>query len=148
MEALTEAQLSEAREAFSVFDKDNSGSISTSELGRIFRSLGQNASDEEIQSIIDKYDTDKSGSVEFDEFVAMMNSLMGDRDPEQDMRDTFNTFDMNGDGTISPKELHHVFKALGDDIPLEEVEKMIAEADTDHDGGVSYEEFKAMMVAK
>lgn len=58
---------------------DLDGSISTSELGRIFRSLGQNATEEEVQHVISKYDTDKSGKVEFEgasrtrEFVRRTN---------------------------------------------------------------------------
>lgn len=38
---------------------------------------------------------------------------LGDGETEEDMRSTFATFDKNGDGLISAKELQHVFQALG-----------------------------------
>lgn len=46
----------EFKDAFSLFDKDNSGSITTEELGDVMRSLGQNPSEEELQKMIDDVD--------------------------------------------------------------------------------------------
>lgn len=39
---LSEEQIAEFKEAFSVFDKDGDGTITTKELGTVMRSLGQN----------------------------------------------------------------------------------------------------------
>jgi calmodulin len=39
-EYLSEEQVAEFREAFSLFDKDGDGTISTKELGTVMRSLG------------------------------------------------------------------------------------------------------------
>ena len=41
-EQLTEEQIAEFKEAFSLFDKDGDGTITTKELGTVMRSLGQN----------------------------------------------------------------------------------------------------------
>ena len=38
----TEEQIAEFKEAFSLFDKDGDGTITTKELGTVMRSLGQN----------------------------------------------------------------------------------------------------------
>jgi calmodulin len=43
--------LASYKEAFSVFDKDGSGTVSTSELGEIMSALGQNLSAEELDAI-------------------------------------------------------------------------------------------------
>ena len=46
---LTEEQVAEFREAFSLFDKDGDGTITTRDLGSLFRSLGQNPTNNELQ---------------------------------------------------------------------------------------------------
>jgi len=38
---LTEEQIAEFKEAFSLFDKDGDGTITTKELGTVMRSLGE-----------------------------------------------------------------------------------------------------------
>ncbi|KAF4083775.1 hypothetical protein AMELA_G00120440 [Ameiurus melas] len=55
---LTEEQITEFREAFMLFDKNEDGSISTAELGSVMRSLGQNPTDTELYHIIREVDTD------------------------------------------------------------------------------------------
>ncbi len=50
--------VSEYKEAFQLFDKDGSGSITSKELGTVFRTLGQNPSENEIQDMIKMVDKD------------------------------------------------------------------------------------------
>ena len=45
-------------EAFRYFDKDNSGSITTKELGTLMKSLGVNLTENELQRIINTVDID------------------------------------------------------------------------------------------
>jgi Ca2+-binding EF-hand superfamily protein len=50
--------LSEFKEAFSLFDKDGDGCITTKELGTVMRSLGQNPTEAELQDMINEVDAD------------------------------------------------------------------------------------------
>uniref|UniRef100_A0A8C8UGE1 EF-hand domain-containing protein n=1 Tax=Peromyscus maniculatus bairdii TaxID=230844 RepID=A0A8C8UGE1_PERMB len=53
---LTEEQIAEFKEAFSLFDKDGDGTITTKELGTVMRSLGQNPTEAELQDMINEVD--------------------------------------------------------------------------------------------
>ena len=55
---LNEEQIAEFKEAFSLFDKDGDGTITTKELGTVMRSLGQNPTEAELQDMINEVDAD------------------------------------------------------------------------------------------
>ena len=69
---LTEEQIAEFKEAFSLFDKDGDGTITTKELGTVMRSLGQNPTEAELQDMINTFDDDGTGLIEFTEFLCLM----------------------------------------------------------------------------
>nr|7SC2_A Chain A, Troponin C, slow skeletal and cardiac muscles,Troponin I, cardiac muscle chimera [Homo sapiens] len=79
VEQLTEEQKNEFKAAFDIFVLGaEDGSISTKELGKVMRMLGQNPTPEELQEMIDEVDEDGSGTVDFDEFLVMMVRSMKD----------------------------------------------------------------------
>ena len=57
------------------------------------------------------------------------------------MREAFNLFDKNGDGTITVKELGTVMRQLGQNPTNEELGDMINEVDIDGNGTLDFEEF-------
>ncbi|CAN0841925.1 Probable calcium-binding protein CML10 [Linum grandiflorum] len=61
---------------FKKFDVNGDGKISASELGSIMSSLGQKASEEELQKkMISGVDNDGDGTIDFEEFKMMMLRL-------------------------------------------------------------------------
>ena len=50
--------ISEYWQAFTVFDEDGDGTISTQELGNVMKSLGQELTEEEIKAMINEIDND------------------------------------------------------------------------------------------
>jgi calmodulin len=74
---LTEEQIAEFKEAFSLFDKDGDGTITTKELGTVMRSLGQNPTEAELQDMVSsssrlcEYD-DKNPNVKFHFFLCLI----------------------------------------------------------------------------
>ena len=79
--------------------------------------------------MIEKIDINGDGCVDIDEFGELYQSIMDERDEEEDMKEAFNVFDQNGDGFIT----------------VEDCKKMIMKVDVDGDGMVNYKEFKQMM---
>ncbi|KAI8477790.1 Calmodulin-3 [Branchiostoma belcheri] len=127
---LTEEQIAEFKEAFSLFDKDGDGTITTKELGTVMRSLGQNPTEAELQDMINEVDADVPHND---------GRKMKDTDSEEEIREAFRVFDKDGNGFISAAELRHVMTNLGEKLTDEEVDEMIREADIDGDGQVNYE---------
>uniref|UniRef100_A0A4W6C520 EF-hand domain-containing protein n=1 Tax=Lates calcarifer TaxID=8187 RepID=A0A4W6C520_LATCA len=111
---LTEEQIAEFKEAFSLFDKDGDGTITTKELGTVMRSLGQNPTEAELQDMINEVDADGNGTIDFPEFLTMMARKMKDTDSEEEIREAFRVFDKDGNGYISAAELRHVMTNLGE----------------------------------
>lgn len=62
----------EIMKAFSLFDKDNTGKISYSNLKAVAQELGEQISDEELREMIQEADRDHDGQVNRDEFLQIM----------------------------------------------------------------------------
>ncbi|KAK6170331.1 hypothetical protein SNE40_018745 [Patella caerulea] len=138
---LTEEQIAEFKEAFSLFDKNGDGKVTNKELGTVMISLGQTPTEAELQDMIDEVDTDGNGTIDFSEFLVMMARKLKDIHGQNEIREAFRVFDKDGNGFISAAELRHVMTNLGEKLTDEEVDEMIREADIDGDGLINYEEF-------
>lgn len=131
---LTEEQVAEFKECFSLFDVDGSGTVDTSELGEVMRSLGQTASDDELQRMIGEVDADRSGTVDFAEFLGMMAKQMRDHDTNIVLQRAFDLFSAKDDGqnraaAVVPVDvLDVVFAALCDGAGPEEIRTLTREA--------------------
>ncbi|KAL2193243.1 hypothetical protein P885DRAFT_72413 [Corynascus similis CBS 632.67] len=62
----------ELLEAFQVFDKDGSGTISSEELRNVLKSLGENLTDEELDEMIKLADRNGDGTIDYHEFASIM----------------------------------------------------------------------------
>ncbi|KAJ4264261.1 hypothetical protein NW762_005456 [Fusarium torreyae] len=138
-------RITEYEDAFHLFDKDGDGQITINELGAFMRSLGQNPSDAELNDIINEIDADRSGAIEFLEFLAMMSQKAKEEDYEREILEAFMIFDRDEDGFISIEELRQAMEAIGEDITDDELGKVIREVDVDLDGRISYEDFVELM---
>ncbi|KAK3857098.1 hypothetical protein Pcinc_035026 [Petrolisthes cinctipes] len=67
-----EALHKELKEAFRIYDKHGQGFITTGTLKEILKELDNRLTEEELDGIVDEVDEDGSGTLDFDEFVAMM----------------------------------------------------------------------------
>ena len=61
--------------AFKVFDKDGSGTISTQELREVLKSLGENLTDAELDEMIKLADKNGDGHIDCEKLPASTNYL-------------------------------------------------------------------------
>nr|ACO14751.1 Troponin C, isoform 1 [Caligus clemensi] len=69
-----ETMKAELKEAFRVYDKEANGFITTDQLREIISELDQRLTSDDLDGIIEEIDEDGSGTMDFDEFCAMMMS--------------------------------------------------------------------------
>lgn len=142
---LTPEQIKEAKEAFALFDKDHSGTITVKELGTAMRALGQNPTENEVQEMINEVDANGNGIIDFAEFLNLYATHMKDPFSEAELQEAFATFDRDGNGQISKDELMHIMTNLGEKLSDGEIAAMIQDADVDGNGMINYKEFVRMI---
>merc|ERR1711912_106896 len=125
---LSDEQLDEIREAFSLFDSDASGQIDVRELKAAMRALGFEVKNEELKK--------------------MMTGKMGEKDTREDIEKVFKLFDDDNTNKISFRNLARVAEELGENIDDEELQDMINQADRDGDGEMNIDEFYRIMEKK
>ena len=137
-ELLEESQMQELSKVFRTFDLQNKGTLDTRELGAILRSFGYNATEADLADLVNEV----GGTVDFAQFVHIMQKRMKDCDPIAEMTAAFKAIDADSDGMIVKSELKHVFATLmGYEPTAVEVEELMREADVDGDGRISQLDF-------
>ncbi|KAG5114839.1 hypothetical protein JHK82_038108 [Glycine max] len=137
----------ELKRVFQMFDRNGDGRITKKELNDSLENLGIFISDKDLSQMIQRIDVNGDGCVDMDEFGELYQTIMDERDNEEDMREAFNVFDQNADGFITVDELRTVLSSLGlkQGRTVQDCKAMISKVDVDGDGMVDYKEFKQMM---
>ena len=91
--------MEEFREAFELFDQSGDGMISIKEMQLIMRSIGQDATEEEILVIMKEIDPTSEGETNFDGFIKLMKiKLAESADMDEELYEAFKTFDKDNTG--------------------------------------------------
>merc|ERR1711899_508456 len=127
---------------FKKLDLDNSGSLSVDE----FMSLPELQQNPLVQRVIEIFDDDGNGEVDFKEFIQGVSQFSVKGDKNSKLRFAFRIYDMDNDGFVSNGELFQVLKMMvGNnlkDTQLQQiVDKTIILYDKDNDGKISFDEF-------
>ena len=147
MARLTADQSEEIREAFKLFDTDDSGTIDADELKvAIARAMGFEPKREEVRRMIAESDREGTGTIDFATFESVMAPKMATRDPKDEALKSFKLFDDDETGTISLKNLRRVAKELGENMTDEELQAVINFCDVDGRGEVTQKDFVALML--
>ena len=105
------------------------------------RSLGQNLSEAEIKQMIEIVDEDKSGTIDFKEFLNLMARNMKIVNKEEELLDALNTLDQDGSGKISKYKLRNIILKTDKKMTGEEIEEIIKTFDMDEEGNIDVQDF-------
>lgn len=138
--------ISELKEAFVIFDRDNDNKINMQELATVMRSIGFSPTQADLQAIQQEYG---NRLLDIGEVQNVISRRAPPPETEDSVRDAFRIFDKDGTGYVSASELRHVLTHLGEKLSDEEVDEMIREADITGDGQVNYDrEFYFQFILK
>lgn len=116
------------------------------------KSLGFETKNQVIYNLVASVDENSSGEIDFDEFLKLISSKIGDvsSDDKESIRKVFDLYDDDQTGFITLSNLKRVAKELGEDANMSEAElqEMIDRADMDKDGQISFDEFYTIMTKR
>jgi len=146
---LPEEQLQLYKEAFSAYDKNKNGTIRIKALIKVLRTLGENPTEEVIEGVELELAA-KKGKIEFIDFIdflRIMYHVTGGEAFSNDrvLKEAFDMFDADGGGSITHEEFRTKMLNSGIEIGQHEVDEIINEVDSNHDGVINLREFAFML---
>ena len=138
----------EYKTIFDKYDYNKDGVINSIELANILKAINIDASNQEIQEIIEEIELEENGEINFDSFINIVKRKEKDIDTEEEVLNAFKIFDKEGNGLININELKHIMVTLGKNLSESEINDMLKEADIDGDGYINYEEFVRSLLTK
>ena len=110
------------------------------------------------KELLDKYDKDQSGLMEFDEFVELCVSLnrvslnLAGTISDKDMKaaqlwSAFNKYDTNRSGKLDHKELRNALKSVGLEMDSKQAQALLDKYDKDQSGLMEFDEFQELCTA-
>jgi calmodulin len=141
----------ELRCLFGVFDKDSSGSIDRSELRATMATVGLELYDADIADMMLAAGVSNADQIYYEDFVKMMTTKLSNNQPhtsqadknrqKQEFKAVFATFDKDGDGFITMKEVCDVLTSMNMNADSGHIQKIFAQVDLDGNGQIDFNEF-------
>ncbi|OHS98772.1 Centrin-3 [Tritrichomonas foetus] len=161
------------REVFNIFDVNHSGFIEPFELKAALRAIGFDVKKADVREIIDNLrnsqkkknqnsrrfeeeeEEEECGNsrrdfLNFEEFTQVVTTQLSSRNIEDEISRAFSLFDPQNTGKIGVEQLRVALAQLGEGkkIKDDELQGLIDIFDTDGDGFLNYEEYRAILVGK
>ncbi|KAM9125112.1 calmodulin-like protein 4 isoform 1-T1 [Pangshura tecta] len=138
---LSQDQINEFKECFSLYDKKQQGKINASDLITVMRCLGTSPTPGEVERHLQGHKIDRKAQLDFSTFLTIMYRQMQQEDPEKEILAALAMTDKQKKGFITASELRAKLTRLGEKLSEEEVDDLLREAKIAPNGMVKYEEF-------
>jgi len=143
---LTGKEFEKLRDQFFKMDQDKDGKVTKEELKAYCMGQNEYRTDDQIDYMMRVMDLDKSGTIEFLEFLEVASFFDYNKESyENQVKRMFAALDKNNDGYLSVEEIKQLWRIFSQDncdIPSEEdLLEILDKLDVNGDGMVEYHEF-------
>jgi calcium-dependent protein kinase len=133
------------RKIFEKMDENNDGRLAKAEIIKGFKLCKfSRFSKDDVENIMKRVDIDKSGFIEYQEFLAATLDIKKIL-TEDNLETAFRMFDKDCSGKISAEEIKIVLGVGNEKSDIRVWSKIIQEIDSNGDGEISFGEFRDMM---
>merc|ERR1712098_1020857 len=101
-----------------------------------------------VTKMVEDLDSDKSGEIEFDEFLDMMSAKMPDDPSKAEVSKVFPAFDKNKSGVITKDNLKQVIRELGQQMSDDEIDELLEHTSSSSNGEVTLDDFYNIITKK
>ena len=156
-EQLSEIQIAEIREIFTLFDKNSDGYVNTNELGTIIRALGQNPSNADIKDMEKDVDPNDTGSFDQMNLISLIARRPKQQESLEDMKSAISILAASSSGVgeekdqvkISVESLSNYMQTMGEKMSEVEVEEVLADCvDLQHDDNMIIDDFANYLMSR
>uniref|UniRef100_A0A8B9P9J6 Calmodulin-like protein 4 n=2 Tax=Apteryx TaxID=8821 RepID=A0A8B9P9J6_APTOW len=138
---LSQDQINEFKECFSLYDKKQKGKIKATDLIVVMRCLGASPTPGEVQKHLHLHKIDRNAELDFSTFLNIMYRQMKQEEPEKEILTALSMIDRQKKGFITAAELRAKLTRLGEKLSEAEVDDLLKEAKVGPNGTIKYEEF-------
>lgn len=92
--------------------------------------------------------TKGSGLIDFEEFLQVMTSRIGDQSSRQELERVYRLFDTDTTGSISVQNMQKISAEVGDNLTEEELAEVLKRCDIDEDTACTFEDFYNVITHK
>ena len=136
-------------------DSDTEPSLDVHDLRDLLLAIGECPSNDKLQQLIQTVDKDGDGSIDYEEFIAGCDAILGGssgnssssgtNEDTLDLIEIFHMLDADGSGDISMEELSNMLSTAGVAISEEDSQEIMDTADRNGDGRIDLDEFLDLM---
>ncbi|KXJ07622.1 Calmodulin-like protein 3 [Exaiptasia diaphana] len=108
----TKEQVEEFEDAFSMFNKDQTGLIKTTKVFSLIRSLGHNPAEHAVWVFLNDLGLTANCRLSFQDFVDLMTVIVSEQSPEYETSSASNVFDTDERGFVTVQELYEAFERM------------------------------------
>ena len=141
---LSSEQISDLRKWFTAIDKNNSGTITASELKEAMKMSGYEVIEEEIKNIIKNSAYIGDGTINYTDFLLATLDKKKLLD-EQVLWEAFKFFDVDNDGVISIIDFQNALKKTGTDFSRRELMLLVEGSEIKKFQNIEFKEFKKIL---